>query len=147
MPSAHGPIFCHKELREKVGMKVRLFLGLSQRTRLFVASSSEKKSDRFFLGPKVSTHGPWQYSRLGLIVGWSNWFFIGLKSAHKDWFFVVSSSEKRSERCYIGAKVSAHETIFTPIFCFKTKNRSVCTGHNYWPKIIHISLIFICLKM
>ena len=33
MPSAHGPIFCRKELREKVGVKVRFFLGLSQRTR------------------------------------------------------------------------------------------------------------------
>ena len=33
MPSAHGPIFCRKELREKVGEKVRFFLGLSQRRR------------------------------------------------------------------------------------------------------------------
>ena len=35
MPSAHGSIFCRKELREKVGVKVR-----------------------FFLEPKVSAHGP-----------------------------------------------------------------------------------------
>ena len=33
MPSAHGPISCRKELRQKVGVKVRFFLGLSQRTR------------------------------------------------------------------------------------------------------------------
>ena len=33
MPSAHGPIFCRKELRENVGVKVRFFLGLSQRKR------------------------------------------------------------------------------------------------------------------
>ena len=33
MPSAHGPIFCRKELREKVRVKVRFFLGLSQRRR------------------------------------------------------------------------------------------------------------------
>ena len=33
MPSAHGAIFCRKELRENVGVKVRFFLGLSQRTR------------------------------------------------------------------------------------------------------------------
>ena len=33
MPSAHGPIFCRKELREKVGVKVRFFLGLRQRKR------------------------------------------------------------------------------------------------------------------
>ena len=30
MPSAHRPIFCRKELREKVGVKVRFYLGLSQ---------------------------------------------------------------------------------------------------------------------
>ena len=50
MPSAHGAICCGKELREKVGVKVRFFLGLSQCTRsiffFFVASSTEKKSDR-----------------------------------------------------------------------------------------------------
>ena len=33
MPSTHGPIFCRNELREKVGAKVRFFLGMSQRTR------------------------------------------------------------------------------------------------------------------
>ena len=33
MPSAHGPIFCCKELREKVGVKVRFFFGLSQSRR------------------------------------------------------------------------------------------------------------------
>ena len=48
-------------------------------------------------------------------------FFLGLKSAHTDLFFVVSNSEKRSERFYIGVKVSAHETIFTPIFCLRQK--------------------------
>ena len=42
-------------------------------------------------------------------------FFLGLKSAHTERFFVVSNSEKRSERFYIGEKVSAHEPIFTPI--------------------------------
>ena len=33
MPSTHGAIFCSKELREKVGVKVWFFLWLSQRTR------------------------------------------------------------------------------------------------------------------
>ena len=50
MPSAHGPIFCRKELREKVGVKVRFFLGLSQRRR----TNFCRKQLRLFLGPKVS---------------------------------------------------------------------------------------------
>ena len=52
MSSAHGPIFCRKELREKVGLKVRFFSWTesAHTTDFFVASSSEKKSDRFFLG-------------------------------------------------------------------------------------------------
>ena len=43
------------------------------------------------------------------------------KSAHMDRYFVVSSSKKRSERFYIGAKASTHEQIFTPIFCLGEK--------------------------
>ena len=53
-------------------------------------------------------------------------FFIGLKSAHTDRFFVVSSSEKKSDRFFIGPKVSAHEPIFTPT----TTNQSQGAGHN-----------------
>ena len=32
-PSAHAPISRRKEFREKVGAKVRYFIGVSQRTR------------------------------------------------------------------------------------------------------------------
>ena len=39
LPNAHGPIFCRKELREKVGVKVRLL-------------------DRFFYRTEVRAHGP-----------------------------------------------------------------------------------------
>ena len=35
--------------------------------------------------------------------------------AHTDRFFVISSSEKKSDRFLIGPKVSAHEPIFTLI--------------------------------
>ena len=56
----------------------------------FVVRSSDKKSER------------------------GSDFFFGLKSAHADQLFVVISSEKISERFYIGAKVSAHEPTFTP---------------------------------
>ena len=38
--------------------------------------------------------------------------FLGLKSAHTDRLFVVISCEKKSKRFYIGAKLSAHESIF-----------------------------------
>ena len=47
--------------------------------------------------------------------------YLSLKSVHTDRFFVVSSSEKRSERFYIAAKVRAHEPIFTPICCLREK--------------------------
>ena len=59
MPSAHEVILCRKELLEKAGVKVRFFFGLKSvhTTDFYVASSSEKKSDRYFLGPKVSAHG------------------------------------------------------------------------------------------
>ena len=45
--SAHGPIFCRKELREKVGVKVRFFLGLSQRRRpICLSQAAPRKSQR-----------------------------------------------------------------------------------------------------
>ena len=39
--------------------------------------------------------------------------FLGLKSAHTDRLFILISSEKISERFLIGAKVNAHEQIFS----------------------------------
>ena len=57
-------------------------------------------------------------------------FFLGLKSAHTGRFFVISNSEKRSERFYIWAKVSAHEPIFTPIFCLRQKIGPCALGMN-----------------
>ena len=47
IPSAHGPIFCRKELREKVGVKVRFFLGQSQ--RIFCCKQLREK-----MGPTLS---------------------------------------------------------------------------------------------
>ena len=43
-----------------------------------------------------------------------------MPSAHGP-IFVVSNSEKRSVRFFIGAKVSAHEPTFSPIFCLRQK--------------------------
>ena len=53
-------VFCRKELREKVGARIRLFLGLksAHTDRLFVVISSEKISERFLIGAKVSAHEP-----------------------------------------------------------------------------------------
>ena len=127
MPSAHVPIFCRKELREKVGVKVRFFLGLSQRRRpIFCHKQLWGKNRTDFFWDLKSAHKDWFFigaivcdiNRRGPIVGWRHSdYFLGLKSAHTDRFFVVSRSKKTSERFFIGAKVSAHDKIFTPIFC------------------------------
>ena len=88
----------------------------------FFSDQKSAHTDRFFIGAIVCDNC-WMTSNCWLT---SLRFFIGLKSAHMDRYFVVSSSDKRSERFYIGAKVSDHEPIFTPIFCQREKNRSVC---------------------
>ena len=53
-------VFCRKKLREKVGARIRLFLGLksAHTERLFVVISSEKISERFLIGAKVCAHEP-----------------------------------------------------------------------------------------
>ena len=121
MPSAHGPIFCRKELREKVGVEVRFFLGLSQRRRpIFYRKQLREKIGPTFSRTK-SHRTRTDFLSCVTIAGEVPLLddvtpiYIELKSAHTDRFFVGSSSEKSSERFYIGAKVSAHEPIFTPI--------------------------------
>ena len=63
MPSAHGPIFCRKELPENVGAMVRFFLGLSQCRRLIFCHKQLREKNR------------------------TN-FFSDQKLAHTDWFFI-----------------------------------------------------------
>ena len=60
MPSAHGPIYCRKELREKVLSEGPIFSRTesAHTDRFFVVSNSEKRSERFFFGAKVSAHEP-----------------------------------------------------------------------------------------
>ena len=49
MPSAHGPIFCPKKLQEKVGVKVRFFIGVSQRTWTdFLSQTKHQTYHRIF---------------------------------------------------------------------------------------------------
>ena len=53
-------VFCHKELREKVGARIRLFLGLksAHTDRLSVVIRSENLSESFLIVAKVSAHEP-----------------------------------------------------------------------------------------
>ena len=77
MPSTHRPIFCRKELREKVGVKVRFFIGVNQRTRADFLWQTKHRTyltifyrchlahtARFFIGAIVCDNG-----RRGHIVG------------------------------------------------------------------------------
>ena len=105
MPSAQGPIFCRKELWEKVGSEGLIFSRTkSQRTRtnflselLCVTIAGEVSLLDDVTPTEVSAHGP---------------------------IFVVRVQQlwRRSERFYIGAKVSAQEPIFTLIFVYDKKS-------------------------
>ena len=91
----------------------------------FFSDQKSAHTDRLFTGAIVCDNKRW-----GPIVGWHHFrFFLGLKSVHTYRFFVVSNYEIRSERFYIGAKVSAHEPIFTPIFC---RVRWALGGDSLW---------------
>ena len=73
MPSAHGPCFVVRS-SEKVGARIRLFLGLksAHTDRSFVVI--EKISERFYIGAKVSAHEPIFNSTL-----------VDKKSVHVRW--------------------------------------------------------------
>ena len=128
MPSAHGAIFCRKELREKFGVRVRFFLRLSQRRRpIFCRKQLREKIGAILHRSKSQRTRTDVLSELlcvtiagevSLLDDVTPIFYRTEVSAHGP-IFVLSSSEKSSERFYIGAKVSAHEPIFTPIFCLR----------------------------
>ena len=91
MPSAHGPIFCGKELREKVGVKVWFIIRVRQCTRTdFFRRQNIRSTLQFFIGVSFGAHSPifywsdcacqWQARSHCWIT--SLRFFIGLKSAH-----------------------------------------------------------------
>ena len=101
MPSAHRPIFCCKDLREKIRVKVRFFIGVSQRTWTDFLSQTKHRTYFFyrnfiwrtwpnFLSELLCCDNH-QNGRRGPIVGLH----------HTDQFF-------------IGPKVSAHKPIFNP---------------------------------
>ena len=117
MSSAHGAIFCRKELREKVGVMIRFFLGLSQRTRpIFCRKQPRTKSQRTrtdFLSELLCVTIAGEVSLLDEV---TPIFYRTEVSAHGP---IFCRSDLFSERFYIGAKVSAHELIFTLIFCLR----------------------------
>ena len=59
VPSAHRQIFCRKQLREKVGVKVRYFIGESQRTRTdFLSQTKHRTYLTIFIGVSFGAHDP-----------------------------------------------------------------------------------------
>ena len=133
MPSAHGPIFCRNELRKKVSEDPIFYWS--------EVAHMDIPYDILFYKVSFGAHGPifyrsycvWQWQARSHCWITSLWFFIGLKSAHAEQFFVISSSEKKSDRFFMGLKVSAHKLIFTLIFCL------CALGINYiiikWPQL------------
>ena len=57
MPSAHGLIFCRKQFREKIGVKIRFFIRLSQRTRIdFLSQTKHRTYLTIFFRVSFGTH-------------------------------------------------------------------------------------------
>ena len=140
MPSAHGPIFCRKELREKVGVKVRFFLGLSQRKRPTFC----RKQLREKIGPIISRTKS-QHTRtdflsellcvtiageVSLFDDITPIFYRTEVSAHGPIFFRKQLREKIGAILY-RSKSQRTRTDFHSDFLSTIKNRSVCAGHNW----------------
>ena len=114
MPSAHRPIFCSEELREKVGVKVRLFLGLSQCTMtdflsellcVTIACEVPLLDDitPIFYRTEVSVHGP---------------IFCRKQLRETIGAILYRSKSQRTQ------------TDFPSDFSPRQKNRSVCAKHR-----------------
>ena len=138
MPSAHGPIFCRKELREKVGVKVRFFLGMSQRKRpTFCRKQLREKIGPIFSRTKSQRTRTDFLSELfcvtiagevSLLDDVTPTFYRTEVNAHGPIFCRKQLREK------IGAilhrsKSQRTRTDFHSDFLSTIKNRSVCAGH------------------
>ena len=113
MPRAHGPIFCRKELREKVGVKVQFFnrrQNIGHTLRFFLSECHLAHTARYFIGAIVCDN-----DRRRPIVGLRHTDFSRLKSAHTVRFFVASSSDKESDRFFYRTKSQHTRTDF---LCF-----------------------------
>ena len=122
MPSAHGPIFVVSSSEKKPEWRSDFLSDqVSAQGQIFIADKIGGTL-RFFIGLLFGAHSPiflLDNDRRGPIVRLRHWFFIGLKSAYTDRFFIADKSSEENVRFIIGPKVRAHETIFTPIFCLR----------------------------
>ena len=138
MPSAHGLIFCRKELREKVGVKVRFFLGLSQRTRpIFCRKQLREKIGPIFSRTKSQRTRTDILSELlcvtiadevQLLDDVTPIFYRTEVSAHGPIFCRKQLREKIGAILY-RSKSQRTRTDFHSDFLSTRKNRSVCAGH------------------
>ena len=138
MPSAHGPIFCRKELREKVGVKVRFFLGLTQRKRpTFCRKQLREKIGPIFSRTKSQRTRTDILSELlcvtiagevPLLDDVTPIFYQIEVSAHGPIFCRKQLREKIGAILY-RSKSQRTRTDFHSDFLSTTKNRSVCSGH------------------
>ena len=139
MPSAHGPIFCRKELREKVGVKVRFFLGLSQRRRpIFCRKQLREKIGPTFSRTKSQRTRTDFLSELlyvtiagevPLLDDVTPIFYWTEVSAHGPIFCRKQLREKIVAILY-RSKSQRTRTDFHSDFLSTIKNRSVCVGYN-----------------
>ena len=136
MPSAHGQI-CRKELREKVGVKVRFFLGLSQhkqptfcrkqlreKIRPIFSRTKSQCTRTDFLSELLCVKIAGEVSLLDDVTPIFYWTEV---SAHGPIFCRKQLREKIGANLY--RSKSQREPIFTPIFLSTIKNRSMCAGH------------------
>ena len=137
MPSAHGLIFCRKELREKVGAN-RFFLGLSQRTRpIFCCKQLREKIGPIFSRTKSQCTRTDFLSELLCVT------IIGEVLLLDDVTPIFSRTEvsphgpifcRKQLREKIGAILYRSKSQRTPTnfhsnFLSTTKNRSLCAGY------------------
>ena len=121
MPSTHRPIFCRKELREKVGVKVRFFIGVNQRTRADFLSQTKHRTYLTIFFRCVIWHTRLDFLSELLCVTMAGEVTL------LDYVTLI----------FYQTEVSAHE----PIFLSKTKNRSMCPWHNKICKCQDIAFI------
>ena len=137
MPSAHGPIFCCKELREKVGAKVRFFLGQSQRRRpIFCRKQLREKIGPTFSRTKSQRTRTDFLSKLlcltiagevPLLDDVTPIFYRTEVSAQRLIFCRKQLREIVAAILYRG-NIQRTRTDFHSDFLSTTKNRSVCAG-------------------
>ena len=139
MPSAHGLIFCRMGLREKVGAKVRFFLGLSQRKRptfcrkqlrekigpIFSRTKSQRTRTDFLSGLLCVTIA----GEVSLLDDVTPIFYRTEVSAHGPIICRKQLREKIGAILY-RSKSQRTRTDFHSDFLSTIKNRSVCAGHN-----------------